>query len=439
MDDAKRRAWWWHKQALDGRLSSKSAGEVLAQTGWARSVGGVGPYLTLFSRAGISREAADAAAANLEIHELPSARGCTYVVPACDFALALKAGQGFSDEAEMKVARKLGVTDAEVDKLSAKVVAALAKGVLDTDQIRQAVGGAVRSLGEEGKKKGLTTTLPLALGFLQSAGEIRRVPVNGRLDQQRYCYALWKPSPLQKSKLTSDECCTDLARRFFKWIGPATAAEFQAFSGLGVKAAKDAMEPLKLAAAGDDSEALMFPEDRDAYRAFQVPKKPQYALVGSLDGLSLLRRDVSSLVAPEDRGHEMLASKESKAGGALVDLPSHGIFDRGRLIGLWLFDPAAESIAWSSFGVKDKALDRAVERTQEFVRSQLGVRARSAWTVRKAARQRSRRCGRLAGRDNFNAGAWQWQPEGCPTLAEQPGNSRTARQRSQRSLATPEM
>ena len=152
-------------------MSSKSAAEVLAGTGWARSVGGVGPYLTLFSRAGISREAVDGAVANLEIHELPSARGCAYVVPACDFALALKAGQGFSDEAEMKVARRLGVTDAEVDKLSAKVVSALAKGALDTDEIRQAAGGAIRSLGEEGKKKGLTSTLPLALGFLQSAGE----------------------------------------------------------------------------------------------------------------------------------------------------------------------------------------------------------------------------------------------------------------------------
>jgi len=55
----------------------------------------VGPYLTLYSRAGIGREAADKAVARLEVHELPSARGCTYVVPSSEFALALAVGQEF--------------------------------------------------------------------------------------------------------------------------------------------------------------------------------------------------------------------------------------------------------------------------------------------------------------------------------------------------------
>src|SRR6185295_18829081 len=103
MDEAKLRAWWSHRQGLDGSLAGRSAAEVLERSGWARSVGGVGPYLSLYSLGGIGREAADAAVAALEIHELPSARGCTYVVPKVDFALALKVGQQFGD-AEMKVA-----------------------------------------------------------------------------------------------------------------------------------------------------------------------------------------------------------------------------------------------------------------------------------------------------------------------------------------------
>src|SRR5580692_13041158 len=126
----KLRAWRSHRQGLDGGLAGKTAGEVLQRTGWARSVGGVGPYLTLFARAGTSREAADQAVANLEIHELPAARGCTYVVPASEFALVLKAGQSFAS-GEMKVAAKLGVTEKEVDKLCEAVLSALAKGPLD--------------------------------------------------------------------------------------------------------------------------------------------------------------------------------------------------------------------------------------------------------------------------------------------------------------------
>ncbi len=83
--DARLRAWWWHRQGLDGRLDGAPPAEVLERTGWARSVGGAGPYLTLFARAGTSREAADTAVAALQIHELPAARGCTYVRPRLGF------------------------------------------------------------------------------------------------------------------------------------------------------------------------------------------------------------------------------------------------------------------------------------------------------------------------------------------------------------------
>src|SRR6266545_6538634 len=135
MDSAKLRAWWWRRQGLDGSLAGESSARVLADTGWARSVGGTGPYLGLFARAGLGRDAVDAALAGALIHELPSARGCTYVIPQSDFALALKVGQAFA-EGDMRVARKLGVTDAEVDKLAEAVLDALRNGPLDTEQIR---------------------------------------------------------------------------------------------------------------------------------------------------------------------------------------------------------------------------------------------------------------------------------------------------------------
>ena len=361
MPDAKLRAWWSHRQGLDGRLAGAAPAAVLEACGWARSVGGVGPYLTLAARAGTSREAADRAVANLEIHELPAARGCTYVAPASDFALALKAGESFAG-GEMKVAYKLGVTDKEVDKLCEAVAGALANGPLDPEEIREATGKASRSLGEEGKKKGLTTTLPLALGRLQSTGEIRRLAVNGRLDQQRYRYALWRfKFPPQK-----EDVAVALARRFFGWCGPATAAEFQAFSALGVKAAKAAMDALKL--VNYAGERMMLAEHREELEAFRVPKQAQYALVSSIDGINLLRRGLDSVVEPADMGFGMLKG----IGASWLDMPSHGIFDRGRLVGLWEFDPATETIAWTSFVGRNKELAAAVARTETYVREQLG-------------------------------------------------------------------
>jgi hypothetical protein len=370
MDEGKLRAWWAHRQGLDGSLSGQSPAQILEAVGWARSVGGVGPYLTLFSRGGISREAADAAVAAAEIHELPSARGCTYVLPASEFALGLRLSQG-SDEQELKTAYKLGVTETELEALHQAVLKALAKGPLDPDEIRAATGDASRSLGEAGKKKGLTTTLPLAFGRLQTLGEIRRVPSNGRLDQQRYKYTLWKQNPLAAYKLDREEACVLLARRYFQWTAPASAAEFQWFSGLGVKAAKAAIDPLDLVPLDEGDPRLISREDRERFRQFQMPKKPQYVLVGCIDSISQHRRDLTSLLAPSDHKHPLLV-KDVKAGARLYDLPSHAILDRGRVVGLWEYDPETSSIAWCAFGAKDKAMTDAVKKTESYVRDQLG-------------------------------------------------------------------
>lgn len=363
MTIAKLRAWWSHRQGLDGRLAGASAGEVLAETGWARSVGGAGPYLTLFARAGISRKAVDEAVAKLQIHELPSVRGCTYVLPAKDFALGLKACAMMGD-AEMKLARTLGVTDKEIDKLCGAVMKALAKSALDPEEIREATGAASRNLGEIGKKKGLTTTLPLALGKLQASGEIRRVPVNGRLDQQRYKYVAWSPNPLAKFKLSDEEVPIELARRYFAWTGPATVGEFQWFSALPAKAAKAAMEPLKLVSMGDDRRIL--PEHREGFEAFKIPAKADYRLTSSIDGIALLRRDLKTIVDEAD------FKKAGWSGSGPRDLPSHAIMDRGRVVGLWEFDPESQTIAWMAFGGKNEDLEKAVALTEGFVRDQLG-------------------------------------------------------------------
>jgi hypothetical protein len=370
MSDAKLRAWWSHRQGLDGRLTGETAQSVLAQTGWARSVGGVGPYLTLFARAGIGRQEADQAVRDLDIYELPSARGCTYVIPATDFALALKVCHGFGSE--LKTAEKLGVTTAEIEKLCDKVVSAVTMADLDPAELRDTLGSLVRNLGEDGKKKGLTTTLPVALGKLQAEGKIRRVPANGRLDQQRYRYTVWHPNPLSVFKLSAKEAFTELARRYFEWIGPATLADFQWFSGLGVKSSKAAIAALNLEPLARHDDWLLLPQHREAWESFRVPKQPQHVLVSSLDGLNQLRRDLKGLLAEEDINRKVSIEKGTAHLGTLADLPSHAIVDRGRLVGLWEYDTATESIAWISFTGKDKGLNEAVERTQNYIRNEVG-------------------------------------------------------------------
>ncbi|MEA2552463.1 MAG: hypothetical protein QOJ65_639 [Fimbriimonadaceae bacterium] len=366
------RAWWFSRQGLDNS-SGQPAAAVLEHTGWARSVGGANPYLTLHARGVDSREEIDKALANKDIHELPSARGCTYVVPKAHYALALKVGQPSGDPQDVATAKKfLGVTEEEIRKLEEKVLGALEKQEQDPKQLKDAVGDAVRSLGDEGKKRGMTTTLPMALGRLQNDGRIRRVSTDGRLDNQRYRYAIWKPSPLDGNSLSQEQAFTELARLYFKWIGPASLANFQWFSGLGVKAAKAAVEPLNLGPIEAGSDLLMLQEDADAFRAFKAPADERIALIGSLDGLLHLRRDVANHVDEADQEQKMQGDKALYKLGFVQDLSSHGIVDRGRLIGIWEYDTDASEVAYRTFSPATAAVKKAVEKTQSFIRDQLG-------------------------------------------------------------------
>jgi hypothetical protein len=360
------RAWWWHRQGLDGSLDGAAPATVLATTGWARSVGGAAPYLSLFARAGTDRAAVDADVAELAVAELPAARGCTYVVPEADFGLALQAGR-HAPEAEAALAGRLGVPRGELDTLCDAVVDALAGGPLDPAALKKVLGPAVRDLGEEGRRKGLSTTLPVALGLLQAAGRIRRVPVNGRLDQQRYAYARWAPI---STGLSDAEARTELARRYFGWTGGASLAELRWFTAFSARDAKAAVAEPGLADIGDGRMAL--PEDAKALAAFTPPTAPAYALVASIDALLLLRRDVPSLLGPAEA---LAVPGSGKRLGELTDLPDHAILDRGRLAGLWEYDVESERIVWWAFEEEDAAspaLREAVERTEAFVRDRLG-------------------------------------------------------------------
>lgn len=367
------RAWWSARQGLDGQLRGASAAEVLTRTGWIRSVGGVSPYLGVFARAGLGRAAVDAAVADMSIQELPSARGCTYVLPAAHYATGLRAGQGFGDAAQIATAKKyLGVTEAEVDALCDAVTRTLADGPLDPRALKERLGVQVRNLGAEGKKRGTTTTLPLALGRLQSQGQIRRIPLDGRLDRQRYAYMCWPGSPLAGDARADDEVYVDLARLYFGWIGPASLAQFQWFSGLGVKAAKAAIAPLKLLPAEAGSDQLLLPSDHDALHAFRVPDDEQVSLVSSLDGIVLLRREVGPLLAPDDAPRAAAMTPPDAAGSALSDLPHHAILDRGRLIGFWEWDGVANRMVAAPFRPPTAAVRAAIDATTAFIHTDLG-------------------------------------------------------------------
>ena len=357
MNEADIRAWRFHRQGLDGSLKGASPSEVLKRSGWARSVGGCSPYLALYARGGLSREAVDRAVEAGEIGELPSARGCMYVLPREDFGLGLQCGSHCGFPAEMRTARKLGVSDEEVDELARAVEAALDGETLPPDQLRKKVNP--RSLGPEGQKKGITSTLPLALGKLEQEGRIRRQSTNGRLDNQRFAYRAWRPGPLAQGLMEPEEVQRQLLRRFFAWVGPASMAEFQWFSGWSAKVCKAAAHGLKAV----EGERWVLEEDWDSLQSFRVPGEPQVVLVGSLDPIHANQRNLRSIADEGDlppRAHN------------LSDLDHHAILDRGKLIGLWDFDVEKEEIVYKLLVAEFAEIRSAVEKTQDYIRRDLG-------------------------------------------------------------------
>lgn len=372
MVDDRLRAWWFHKQGLDGLCVNKPLEEVLSMTGWSRSVGGANPYLALRARCGCDRAAVDRAVAEFRIHELPSARGCTYVLPNSHFSLGLTVGRGFSDESAISVAVKhLGVTSDEIDKLGDAVCRALDKGPLDPKQIKERLGTMVRAFGEEGKKRGVSTDLPLALGRLQSHGKVRRIPINGRLDNQRYAYRLWNEGPAL-IEMSKEEAHMELARLYFSWTGGATLKSFQWFSGLYVKTSQDSVRDLNLVPLTEGSDLLCLPEDAELFASFKAPREPVYTLVGSIDNLTHLRLGLSDMLDPEDRNRSVPGEKGLLQVGGISELSSHAIYDRGRLIGVWDYDAQSNRLVSQVWIEKDEALKGAMDNMEAFVRDDLG-------------------------------------------------------------------
>lgn len=365
MNEQKLRAWWFARQGIGE--SYPTASEALLSSGWARSVGGANPYLTLFSRGGFLPRAAEKAVASGDILESPSARGCTYYIPREHVGMALSLARKVHEPIS-SAERALGITEAQIDRLADLVLQAMGDQAMAPEDMKPILGDAVRNFGEEGKKRGVTTDLPGALMRLQVRGQIRRVAANDRLDTQKFRYVRWDQ---ESNVVPHDSALAQLANLYWDWIGPASMKNFQWFTSCSGKAAVAATADLDLVAVHED--LLIKRSHLEEFEAFQVPLVANFALVSSLDAISLLRRDSVSLIEESDRELKIFTSKGEQTAGGLVDLPANPILESGRIIGWWEYDPAGEGeICWRLFVEEPKGLSDKIRATEAMIRDELG-------------------------------------------------------------------
>jgi len=370
MDSAKLRAFRAHKQGLIGQPFAKhSPSEILERAGWVRGVGSSAPYQHFATRANFSRGQVDEAVEHMEIHELPAARGCTYIVPKSDFALALRLARSSDPFAPSSPERALGITKEELESLADATLKILGVSRLGVNEIKKGLGDKVRSFGEEGKKRGISTDLPGVISRLQTTGQIRRIPVNGRLDNEKNLYEVWNDNPLLGSEPSLEELHAELAHQFFSWIGPATLEEFQWFSKLPAGKSKAAFTDAALISLEDSYWAT--PEDADSFEDFRIPSEPDVKLLHCLDNIALLTRCLPLLIDSTDSELTFEGSRLSDSKG-FGDPPCHMISDRGRLIGFWLFDHANQRIVYKSWAGDKQLIEKAIIESENRIKEQLG-------------------------------------------------------------------
>jgi hypothetical protein len=121
----------------------------------------------------------------------PAVRGCIYVVPRRDAAVAMRFAAQLSSERLEKDEREGGHQEGRAREARREGPGGARRRAAVDRGLKQALpGGSVRALGEVGKKVGLSSTLPPALRLLEHQDRIERVPESLRLDSEKY---VWRP------------------------------------------------------------------------------------------------------------------------------------------------------------------------------------------------------------------------------------------------------
>ncbi len=324
--------------------SVQSLEALVGATGLHRTLGGVDVYLALRARMP-SLTASDLHEALLEgtLTVGPTVRGCIYLGLAEDRSLMLGIASLLARGRVEKDMQKVKVSAAEIKRLGDTIVKTLNQtGELSTDALRKTLpAGAVRSLGEAGKKTGLSSTLPPTLRLLEFDGRIKRVPENGRVDVERYLWSSAEPF----EEIPRDTLVQQLAERFFAWSGLATVDAFTQWSGLGKREARAAVDALDLTSWDCGGVACL--GDAAAVEKVLGRGEEVVALLPFEDNLVALSQGLALWF--DARHHALKLPEWGRAGTTSIGESRYAllrpILANGMFVGFWEYDPAVRAVA----------------------------------------------------------------------------------------------
>lgn len=377
------RAFWHRRQGL-AEPGQGSIEEIVAATSWPRTLGGVDVYLAIRARIpGLRRQELDEAVAQSRIQVIPAVRGCIYVVPRAQVPLVLRFAEDQSRKRSERELEKVGVPLSEVADVGEAVLKALRKGPLTTDALRKALPeGTVRSLGEKGKKVGISSPLPAALRHLEFEGKVERTLETGRFDTERYHWRLPAKNPFTGAKVPKDAVARNarLAEIFVHQAGPVTVADFAAWSGLSQRDARAAIETLPavpMAVEGYAEEAFVLEKDLKALKE-AAPVTTSISMLSFEDNYLTFHGGPGLLTDPKNHPREVSRWGNTKGTnlGDVKHLAARSLFDGERLVGFWEFDPSSGKVVFSTFeplpAKRKKAVQERAEDMARFLKEDLG-------------------------------------------------------------------
>lgn len=402
-----RRLWAHHHGLLQPQTGGVA--DVIERHGWPRTLGGVDIYIALLSRnpqlqpADIDR----AVCQTLQAQVIPAARSCIYVVPRAWVPVAMRYGYAGWLKRTRRDCEKAGALPTEMDDAAAAIAEVLSNDGKATDKLRDSLpAGAIRSLGEQGKKQGMASVLPAALRMLEMQGLASRMPADGHLRNERYVWQSGVNAGVAAVAESVEAMQVAVARHYFSVAAPARWRDFADWAGLGLKEAQAAAAGLGLqqcAVEGEKEPYWARPEQLAALASLPVCESPR--LLSFVDPLLDYRASaLKILVDPRHYAIELPAPGNKMTPiGALTSLWQRCICDDGELVGIWEFDPDRKRIDTALFhplaADRQTLLAAEIARTETLLRDTLqdarafsldsdkSLRERAQWVRDVAQRQ----------------------------------------------------
>jgi hypothetical protein len=350
-------------------VAGASLVDTVGRTGFIRTLGGADVYLAVRARvAGLGRGDLDATVARGELQVVPSVRGCIYLVAREHVPLSLRIADLLSRARNEREYVKAGIKPGEIDNLAVGVLETLrARGPLTTDALRRELPeGSVRSLGDAGKKVGISSPLPGALRKLEFEGKVERTLDGGRLDTERYLWRVAARSPFEGARLPEDriELFALAASIFFRGAGLSTVRTFAGWCGIPLGEAQQAVarSPLvPVEVEGASESGFMLAELRGLLDRAESARDA-VAFLPFADNLVALHDGAAAMVDSDNWSTPVPVWGRGKSElGEARHMHMRSLVADGRIAGLWELDPDTNAIVIGWFSGATPAVRKRAE------------------------------------------------------------------------------